>query len=39
MTLESMLNRISQLRGVEEMRVGQSGTTIYVSDLKDSEGP
>jgi hypothetical protein len=38
MILAGMLSHISQLHGVEGMQVGQSGTTIYDHDLKDSEG-
>jgi hypothetical protein len=38
MILADMLSHIFQLRGVEEMPVGQSGTTIYGCDLKDLEG-
>jgi hypothetical protein len=38
MILVDMLIHISQLHGVEEMPVGQLGTTIHESDLKDLEG-
>ena len=35
--LACMMGHISQLHGVEEMRVGQLGTTIYDDGLKDRE--
>jgi hypothetical protein len=38
MILADMLSHISQLHGLEEMPVGQLGTTIYGCDLKDLEG-
>jgi hypothetical protein len=38
MILAGMLSHISQLHGVEEMSVGQLGTTIYGRDLNDLEG-